>query len=383
MREGWNLGGGPILSMTELLEEHGIKVLKPDFPRAVDGLTCFVHRTDETAVPVVVCSTGISIERQRFTLAHELGHLVMDIPAGMPEETICDRFASATLVPEDELVREVGRRRLDFGFCELVEIKKIFGVSAAALVMRMRDLGIISEATVTRIFRGIGRSWRTQEPCPLAQPESPKRFRRLCLRALVEDVISESKAAELLGMRVSDIERVMVGTADGYGMQILVSDSSVLIEFSKRNLLAKIFQLRFQFAVLDLLFNEELIDLGRYDRQDLVRLGLRVEALDPEGLAAAIAYQSRRRALSLLDCFALALAYHSGYTLLTEDRRMRSFALEEGIQHYDLLWIIDQMHPAAILDTSQVATALEAMFADPRSPVPKQELARRLRNLAL
>ena len=200
--------------MTALLEEHGIKVLALDFPRAVDGLTCFVHRTDETAVPVIVYSTGKSTERQRFTLAHELGHLVMDIPAGMPEEKICDRFASALLVPEDELIREVGRRRLDFGFAELVEIKKMFGVSAAALVMRMRDLGIIGEATVTRIFRGIGRSWRTQEPCPLAQPESPKRFRRLCLRALAEDAISESKAAELLDMQVSDIERVMVGTAD-------------------------------------------------------------------------------------------------------------------------------------------------------------------------
>ena len=214
VRAAWNLGGSPIPSMTELLEEHGIKVLTLDFPRAVDGLTCFVHRSDESAVPVVVCSTGKSIERQRFTLANELGHLVMNIPAGMPEEKICDRFASAMLVPEDELIREVGRRRLDFGFGELVEIKKIFGVSAAALVIRMRDLGIIGEATVTRIFRGIGRSWRTQEPCPLTQPESPKRFRRLCLRALAEDVISESKAAELLGMRVGEIERVMVGTAD-------------------------------------------------------------------------------------------------------------------------------------------------------------------------
>ena len=214
VREAWNLGGGPIPSMTALLEEHGIKVLKLDFPRAVDGLTCLVHQTDETALPVIVYSTGKSTERQRFTLAHELGHLVMDTPAGTPEEKICDRLASALLVPEDELIREVGRRRLNFGFGELVEIKKIFGVSAASLVMRMRDLGIIGEATVTRIFRGIGRSWRTQEPCPLAQPENPKRFRRLCLRALAEDVISESKAAELLDMRVSDIERVMVGTTD-------------------------------------------------------------------------------------------------------------------------------------------------------------------------
>ena len=77
-------------------------------------------------------------------------------------------------------------------------------------------------------------------------------------------------------------------------MQILVSESSVLIEFLKRNLLAKMFELSFQFAVPDLLFNEELIDLGRYHRQDLIRMGLRVEAPDPEGVATAIAYQSRR-----------------------------------------------------------------------------------------
>ena len=50
-------------------------------------------------------------------------------------------------------------------------------------------------------------------------------------------------------------------------MQVLVSDSSVLIEFSKRDLLDRMFELRFQFAVPDLLFNEELIDLRRYDRQ--------------------------------------------------------------------------------------------------------------------
>ena len=93
-------------------------------------------------------------------------------------------------------------------------------------------------------------------------------------------------------------------------MQVLVSDSSVLIELSKRDLLDRMFQLRFPFAVPDLLFNEELIDLGRYARRDLVRMGLRVEGLDPDGVATAIAYQSRRRALSLVDCFALALAHH-------------------------------------------------------------------------
>ncbi len=58
-------------------------------------------------------------------------------------------------------------------------------------------------------------------------------------------------------------------------MKVLVSDSSILIEFSKRGLLGRMFQLEFEFAVPDLLFHEELIDLGAHTRSDLLDLGLR------------------------------------------------------------------------------------------------------------
>ena len=165
-------------------------------------------------------------------------------------------------------------------------------------------------------------------------------------------------------------------------MQVLVSDSSVLIEFSKRGLLHRIFELRFQFTVPDLLFHQELIDLGPYSRQDLLSWGLRVEELDPDGVTNAMAYQARRPALSLVDCFALALAGRHRYTLLTEDRRMRNCAQDESIPHHGVLWIINQMHRAAILTTPQVTAALETMLADPRCPVPNQDLTRCLRGLA-
>ena len=212
VRIAWNLGGGPIPDMTELLEERGIKVFKLGLPGSVDGLSCRVLRVDGADVPVVICSTGKSLERQRFTIAHELGHMVLDIPSTIPEEKACQRFAGAFLAPGDELIREVGRRRFNFGFGELIEIKHMFGISAAALVMRMRDLGIITEATLRGVFGGIGRSWRTEEPRPLKRKEFPTRFRRLCLRALAENEISDSKAAELLRLRVGEIEGIMAGS---------------------------------------------------------------------------------------------------------------------------------------------------------------------------
>ena len=209
VRDEWNLGGGPIPDMTALLEERGIKVFKWILPESVDGLSCHVRRLGKADVPVVVCSTAKSLERQRFTIAHELGHMVLKIPSDVQEEKACNRFAGAFLAPEKELMREVGRRRVNFGFAELIEIKHMFGISAAALVMRMRDLGIITDVTLRNIFGGIGSTWRTDEPHPLNRTEKPKRFRRLCLRALAENEISESKAAELLRSRVSEIERIM------------------------------------------------------------------------------------------------------------------------------------------------------------------------------
>ena len=78
------------------------------------------------------------IERQRFTIAHELGTPGHGRTPETPEEAACHRFAAAFLVPGDALIREVGRQRYNFGFGELVEIKQKFGISAAALVMRMR-----------------------------------------------------------------------------------------------------------------------------------------------------------------------------------------------------------------------------------------------------
>ena len=214
IRAAWNLGGDPIPNMTELLEMRGIKVLQLDCPPSVDGMTCSVHRSNGQEVPVVVCTTNKSIERQRFTLAHELGHLVLEVADEVDEEKTCHRFAGAFLAPKKELSWEIGLGRQRFGYRELIDVKRIFGISAAALVYRLRDLEIINDSAVTRVFKGIGRTWRKDEPCPLERGESTMRFQRLCFRALAEDTISESKAAELLNLSVGEIDQMMSGPLD-------------------------------------------------------------------------------------------------------------------------------------------------------------------------
>ena len=161
-------------------------------------------------------------------------------------------------------------------------------------------------------------------------------------------------------------------------MRILVSDSSILIELSKHGLLLKMFDLDFEFAVPDLLFREELIDLHGVVKEDLPDLGLQIESLDSVGVALAQDYQAKRLALSLVDSFALALAKSRGWRLLTEDGTMRGLAASEGIRQSGVLWVIDHMLTANILSVPQVVEALEAMSRDPRCPVPERELARRI-----
>jgi transcriptional regulator with XRE-family HTH domain len=120
LREHWNLGIDPIPNLVELLEERGIKVLVVDSEENIDGLAARVRRTRGEPVPIIVIRRGVHGERQRFNLARELGHMVMDVRG---DEKFCEkaahRFAGAFLMPAEALLASVGRHRSSIGWSEL------------------------------------------------------------------------------------------------------------------------------------------------------------------------------------------------------------------------------------------------------------------------
>ena len=211
LRTDWKLGLDPIPNVVDLLEGQGIKVLVVDLT-ATGGFTARVRRDGRNALPVIVVNRENRGERQRFTLVHGLGRLVMRVGPGVDEEKAAQRFAGAFLMPSETLRAAIGARRAEIGWEELFGLKRIFGVSVQALVARCRDLGIFGPALVRRLFRDFSRfGWRRPpfwEPFPLAA-EKPACLERLCLRALAEGAVTESKAAELLGVPVSDLNRRM------------------------------------------------------------------------------------------------------------------------------------------------------------------------------
>ena len=212
LRVHWGLGNEPIPDAGELFEGHGVKVVAAALGDDLDGLLAHVERADGHTTPAIVVHDDTCGERQRFTMAHELGHLAL-IPDGVDAEAAAHRFAGAFLMPATALRAEIGTRRTAIGWSELFHLKRLFGVSVQALTYRCRDLGIFGQALYRRLYDEYRkRGWLDppyEEPYALPKGMKPRRFERLCLRALAEGAVSDAKAAELMGVTLDELRRLM------------------------------------------------------------------------------------------------------------------------------------------------------------------------------
>jgi len=204
LRGAWDLGTNPVPVLTDTLEERGILVFHTAALHGAkfDGLACTINET-----PVVVVGRDWPADRQRFTLAHELGHLVLkDRVAGdLDEEKAANRFAGAFLAPRPKVYKELGNQRSWLEPRELCVLKGAYGLSMQGWIFRARDLGIITRATHRRLIQFLGEhGWRKSEPCANVAAETPLLYEQLVFHALGEDLISEAKAAELLGMPLAE-----------------------------------------------------------------------------------------------------------------------------------------------------------------------------------
>ncbi len=132
--------------------------------------------------------------------------------------------------------------------------------------------------------------------------------------------------------------------------QVVVSDSSVLVDLERGDLFVPAFSLQLEFCVPDLLYEQEL---RQYGGERLIALGLSVHELDAEGISQAVRYRNAASSLSLPDAFALSLAQRTGSTLLTGDARLRKIASREGVNCHGVLWLLNRMHKERTAATRQ------------------------------
>lgn len=200
LREAWRLGWDPIENLTELLEDRGIRVGLVDAEDHRFDACTFSAEVDGRALPVIVSRRGLPGDRQRFSLAHEVGHIVLRPVGRLDPEVAANRFAGSFIIPEPAARFELGGRRSALDLYELHLLKHKYGLSMQGWIYRARDLGLLPQARAVALFRRFRvNGWHRQEPGDSCPPEHPTRFERLVMQALAEDLISETRAAELLG----------------------------------------------------------------------------------------------------------------------------------------------------------------------------------------
>lgn len=200
VRTTWGLERGPVRSMVGLLEDHGVVVIRLPLDTAdVDAFSLpFGDR------PVVVLSANKNDRaRSRFDAAHELGHLVMHGESvwGMPEvEKQASKFAAAFLMPREDILEELPSQA-DWKL--LFELKVKWNVSLAALLMRAKTLGKMSEASYLSAMKAVSaRGWRRTEPVPLGPPEATKLLLGLVDQGaipILENVLPKDVLMSLVG----------------------------------------------------------------------------------------------------------------------------------------------------------------------------------------
>lgn len=211
LRRIWGLGEAPIPNMIHLLESKGIKV----FSLAIEAKEVDAFSVWHREHPFIFLNTQKSAERSRFDAAHELGHLVRDSysmlhgeAAHNPEmEKAANAFAAAFLMPRNSVIAyKPTISELD----QLIQLKAIWGVSLAALVNRMNQLGLLSEWRHRNLCIQIAKlGYRTTEPSPMRQ-ETSKMLAKV-FEMLKEENVSRADVAKELSLLQEDIDMLTFG----------------------------------------------------------------------------------------------------------------------------------------------------------------------------
>ncbi|MDQ1734118.1 MAG: hypothetical protein QOH56_369 [Pseudonocardiales bacterium] len=174
LREQWEIGIGPVGHLVRLLEHHGILVVfSPPQAASVDA-----YSFDSRLRPVVVLNPiKWDYYRQRFDVAHELGHLIMHgdaEPGGRIVEEQAHRFASELLMPAAEIIDALPATMGGNVWINLGKLKERWGVSMQALLFRARRLGRLSDVSYRNAMTTISaRGWRRDEPGLIKTIELP------------------------------------------------------------------------------------------------------------------------------------------------------------------------------------------------------------------
>lgn len=196
LREAWDVGDRPLDNLVQMAEDREVIVVDwADKTELFDGLSGWCDDR-----PVAVVNSQFPLDRRRLTLAHEIGHLVLDtsVGANADDETLAFRFAAALLVPAKHAYSELGRERNQINWGELESLKRKYGLSMSAWVRRAYDLDIIAYSKYVSMnieYKRLG--WHKGEPVQYIGDEEPLLLRQMAGRAIAEGLVAPDRYSHL------------------------------------------------------------------------------------------------------------------------------------------------------------------------------------------
>lgn len=199
LRAAWRLPIGPVGNLVNAIENAGGVIVRQDFETHRINAISVWH---PAAPPLFVVNSTLTPERQRFVLAHELGHMVMH-EGEPPRETAeheADRFAEEFLMPAVEVLSEL--KGIDLKGA--AALKPYWKVPMQSLILRAEHLGIISTPRCRSLHAYMNKlGYLPIEPLPLER-EEPSVLTDIVDVHLNAHEYSAKELAEVLGMPIKN-----------------------------------------------------------------------------------------------------------------------------------------------------------------------------------
>lgn len=255
----WGLGKKEIPDLALAAESNGIILVREETGIAqIEGLSAW--SPDLNHPFILLSSDKGNAFRSRFDLSHEIGHLILHKNVGNEldseryklKESQAHKFAGALLLPAESLADEV---RLPVTLDSLLLLKQRYGISVAAIIMRLHALKLISDDEKLNLFKRRSARWgaKSEPGDDYRQPEIPRLLKRTVDLLISSGLFTLDGVSGFFGLSVTDLEMIL-GLPNNYlrgqasvvhlatlksqlqsARQLNNSDSGKVIEFLNRS----------------------------------------------------------------------------------------------------------------------------------------------------
>ena len=205
LRAAWLVPEGPVNEAIRMVERAGVVVVRRDLgSRKISGMS--IRPPD--SLPVIILNVGMTVDRERFTIFHEVGHLVMHQVPSEDGEREADRFAAEFLMPARNIAPQLNGINLQ----RAMQLKQHWQTSMASIIRRAHSLGKIDASRYRSLSVQMSqRGFSRHEPVAL-EPEASRILPAMLDAHRSLFGYSDAELAKVVGLKMPEFQA-------GYGTQ--------------------------------------------------------------------------------------------------------------------------------------------------------------------